>query len=81
MYLALEAMSKEMQESRHCLQSAGNGIPEKFEKMQETEENHEAIGAPAERMETVAEEIPGVLLGKELVRGDALWVDDGETEV
>lgn len=78
MYLAFEAMSREMQESRHCLQSAGNGIPEK---MQETEESHEATGAPVARMETVIEEIPGVPLGKELAWGDAPWIDDEETEV
>lgn len=57
MYPVFEVTSKEMQESRRYLQNVGNAIPEKVEKMQETEENHEAIEVPvARRRETVAAE-------------------------
>lgn len=81
MYLALEAMSRGMLGSRHCLRTAGNGIPEMAERTQETEESHGATGAPAARMETVAGETPDVPLDRGLARGDVPWIDDGETEV
>jgi phosphoribosyl-ATP pyrophosphohydrolase len=80
-YLASEATNKEMQELRRCLQNVENEVPEKIERMQGTEENHEVIAAPAaKRRETVVAESPDVHFGRRFAWGDVPWFDDEEIE-